>query len=88
MENLDDFYYFLETRDTKFTCAFRFPPYQVLGALGVDVSLKLAPESFRKFFRNLVAFQIDFSRFLEVVWKPTWLPNPPRIEKKSVLEAF
>ena len=59
-----------------------------MGALGVDVSLKLALESFRKFFRNLVDFQIDFSRFLEVIWRPTWLPNLLQIEKKSVLEAF
>ena len=49
-----------ETRDAKFTCVFRFPPSQVLGALGVDVSLKLALESFRKLFRNLLAFVIDF----------------------------
>ena len=70
-----------ETRDTKFTCAFRFPPSQVLGAfgwiLGAFFDHFVAYAAFQKTLKPLV-FMCFFDVWggldgvLEACWKVFW----------------
>ena len=68
-------------RDTKFTCAFRFPPYQVLGAFGeiwgAFFGHFVACAAFQKTLKNLQFSQVFdvlgvVGGLLEASWKLFW----------------